>query len=339
MTSRRTKVLFAIIAVAGLLLVGCAKKSKTNTPITGGLPEVTTTTTAAVNGASIPITMQSFSDGALGAIVQVSVGGGAAVPMILDTGSSGVMVLPSAIGPNATQTGQSISSTFAGGGVTAQIVNATVTVGTASTTGPIQVESITSGASNLLPGGLQGVFGIGPSEYGAAPTAPFTPLLQMGAPFDGGFTVSLPASASAKGALVIGPVSAPSTANSVPLTRNSPATYPNGAPSYAKDVNLCWTLVNVSGCGPTDLDTGMSVTTFAPTGSQASGTVNSGGAVTMALPNGGATLWSFTTGVTPSHNEVVFMAIPPPTLFNSGVAFYLGKNVGFDMVKGQVSIW
>lgn len=340
MTSRRTKVLFASLAVAGLLLAGCSKSKKSQVPVTGSTPEATTTTAAVVNGATIPVTMAALSDGSLRAVVEVSIGGGPTVSMILDTGSAGIMASPSAIGPNATPTGQTVQSSLAAGAVTGSLVNASVTIGSTSTTGPIQVQSVTSAPTGLFTNTIQGVVGIGVSEYGqTATTSYFSPLLQMGAPYDSGFTISLPASAASKGALVAGPVSAPSSANSTPLTRNTPGTYPNGAANYAKDVTMCWTVDKGSACGLTDFDTG-NPSTVIPTNGGGTSSLASGTNMAMGLPNNGPTVWSFTSGVTPSRNLVIQTnQIPAPTQFNTGIAFFLGKNVGFDLAKGQVSIW
>jgi hypothetical protein len=348
MTSRSTKVLFASLAVAGLLLAGCAKSKKSNLPVTGSVPEATTTSTSVVNGTSIALAMGTATSGALQAIVQASVGGGPMVPMILDTGSSGVMVLPAAVGPNVTTTSQGAALDIGGAGVNGTMVSAPVTVGSLSTTGSINIYEIGSGntppasLAPLFTNGVQGVIGIGLSDADTVATV-FSPLLQMGGSANSGFTISLPVSASSPGSLIVGPVSAPSSASSVPIARLTPSTYPNGAPAYSKDVTLCWTVGTSKGCGLTDLDTGAPETLIVPSalpgGPQSNGTVDSGTPVTVAIPNG-ATIWQITTGATISRNVVqLYSQLPPPTQFNTGIAFYLGNQVGFDLINGKVWIW
>jgi hypothetical protein len=109
-------------------------------------------------------------------------------------------------------------------------------------------------------------------------------------------------------------------------------------------VQLCWSVGAASGCGPTDLDIGMSDTQVTPSqipGLPVTGaTVTSGSKVTVTAGPGGATLWSFTAGTAPSDDLVAPNTnLGSATAFNTGVAFFFANVVGYDSAHGQLLIW
>ena len=306
---------------------------------------------------TVPLEVDSTSSGDARVVVQVSVGGGAAVPMLLDTGSSGLVVDASALGAEASATAETVQVPYVGTTIDGVVAQATVTMGGVSTSGPISVVSAQSASCGTDSGspqscsvttafgdGVQGIIGIGLSD-GPSPASPtFSPLLQVPAPLDEGFTIELPPSGSGAGSLVVGPVDPPSGAVAIPLVASTSPTYPNGAPAFAKDVPLCWTVGAATGCGPTDLDLGNPSTALTPTdlpGLPVQGdVVMSGTAVAVAVTQGGSPLWSFTTGSTRSDDLVQTSTnLGSATAFNTGIAFFFADVVAYDPAHGLLHVW
>jgi predicted aspartyl protease len=363
-TPRRSHTV-ALLLVSGLALVGAAcsdssddGSSATTAPESEETESVPSTTESEPSDTvSIPLTVSRSSDGAR-VIVQASVGGGPTVPMLLDTGSSGVVVASSALGPDAQAGTDTTQIPYIGVTMTGTVAQATVTMGSLTTPAPIAVIDVTGATcgtdgdhpescevASAFGDGVQGIIGIGLSD-GPSPASPdFSPLLQMAAPYDEGFTVELPASGSGAGSLIVGPVDAPSGAVSVPLVASTSPTYPNGATAWAKDVQLCWTVGSANGCGATDLDIGSTDAMLAPsaipglpTGSK--GEVASGHELTVAQTEGGTPLWSFTTGSTPSQDLAASSTdLGTTTQFNTGIAFFFANVVGYDNADGTLWIW
>jgi hypothetical protein len=269
-----------------------------------------------------------------------------------------VVVASSAVGSQAQVGSESTQVPYIGTTMTGSVAQATVTLGSLTTPAPIAVVDVTSATcgtegsdpracevSEAFGDGVQGIIGIGLSD-GPSPASPtFSPLLQMAAPYDQGFTIELPASGSGQGSLVVGPVDAPSGAVAVPLVASTSPTYPNGATAWAKDVQLCWKVGSATGCGATDLDIGStdamltpSAIPGLPTGS--SGEVTPGNQVTVAPSQGGTALWSFTTGSTPSDDLAAASTdLGSTTMFNTGIAFFFANGVGYDNAHGTLWIW
>lgn len=68
-------------------------------------------------GVAVPITLgQVAGTGVSRALVRVSVGGGAPTPVVLDTGSSGLRILSTALGPNVAAVVGSAHTVHYGGG-------------------------------------------------------------------------------------------------------------------------------------------------------------------------------------------------------------------------------
>ena len=335
--------LLAVTATA-VLLVGCGSSSKGSTPSGGN------GTGADAGGTSVPLTVFQIKDGAWRVKVRASVGGGPMVDMWLDTGSVGMFVDPKVIG-TSTPTSNSESAQYEGFSLGGSIVSATVTLGSSTSTVPVEVVSATdvkanacsAGAPCTVPdalGGLSGIIGIATSNGDSIPKMG-SPLLQAGGTWAQGWTLvmgSPPAGATNFAAtLELGAVGSPSTAVAIPLT---PVT---GASGWQKDLQLCWTYGTSSPvCGPTDLDIGQQDVTFnvsaftpsLPTGPQPAGT-----SVALAPPGGGA-LWSFTSGTTPSIDLVtVSSRLSAATMFNTGIGFFLGRTVAWDMVGHRVLVW
>lgn len=352
--NRRRIALIVLVSASMVLLGACRSNKKSQTPVSGKATTTTTTTMATSGTTAIPVTVVGTGNGGLRVLVDASVAGGPTVPMWLDTGSAGMLVDPSVIGSGATNGTGSVNYSYLGFGIAGSVINAPVTIGSAktavTTSGPISVGSITgvtcaSGScttSQLFGAGVYGIIGIAPAQ-GANVSAPlFSPLLQVAAPAQTGWTIALPGAGLGSGTLTFGPVTAAAGATKIPLSQVG--TYPNGMPAFAKDVDLCWTIGTGTACGPTNLDIGAPktlVTSGAIAGIPSTGgVVNSGTAVKVALPNNGSTIWSFKTGVSASRNLVELTnALGGVTQYNSGIAMFLGQNIAWSVANASISIW
>src|ERR1700677_506102 len=314
----------------------------------------TTTTSPGPGAAAVPVAVTTDATGVMRAIVHIRVGGGPSVPVLLDTGSAGIRILPGEVGRSVQQTGQSETGTFGGGlQLTSRVVQANVSIGGLVTPSSTQVSLIQSsgcapGFPSCVPGqgtkailgssGVVGILGVAMSGAAAA-TVPYSPLLQLRAPYRNGFTLSLPA--GGPDSLVLGTPRATADTVTLPMVPATPSAYPNGVPAWQKDVNLCWTFgIGRTGCGATDLDSGTSETVVIPgavTGVTGTGVVAQGVAVSVA-PSGGQTLWSYTTNNTPGDGLTSVGALPGTTRFNTGIGFFTTHVVGYDAKQGRILV-
>jgi predicted aspartyl protease len=350
----------ALLAGLALITSACGD-SKTAAPTTTA-PTVSDTTVAESTQGSqtvtIPLNVDTSSSSGARVIVQASIGGGPTVPMLLDTGSSGVVVAATALGSEVQLTTEQAQEPYVNVTVDGVVADATVTMGSLTTSGPIQVVAAQSATCESSSGttsscsltgafgdGVEGIIGIGLSN-GPSPASPnYSPLMQVAAPYGDGFVLQLPASGSGAGSLVVGPVSAPSGAVSVPLVASTSPTYPNGAKAWAKDVELCWTVALADGCGPTDLDIGNPMTILTPSAipgvpAAGSGEVTSGSKVTVSPSQGASPLWSFTAGTTVSNDlTLAENGLGSATAFNTGIAFFFANVVGYDSANARLVFW
>ncbi len=147
----------------------------------GVSPAVQLVKSAQTNGrvyAVVPIQMIGGTE----PVVYISVNGGPRVPVLIDTGSSGLVLSPAAMGSGAgapTGTGTSGYS----GGLTYDYTtyNATVDFGNGVTTVPTSVNVVNSDdaaafTNYFAPAGVVGVLGIGANAVGPGPSHPATSL-------------------------------------------------------------------------------------------------------------------------------------------------------------------
>jgi|GEM_PF-2539371 len=328
----------ALIAMAGGLSA-CAS----------GAPAAVSSSSATASGAAsatpaaaatVPVTSTS-SSGTPRLMVQISVGGGAPFTVMLDTGSTGLFVDESVVGPAVTSTGASYTEKYVDSSLQASLVQATVSIGGVATAQPITLGLIDSSSASGLTSGAQGIMGVAPADGDWQSSGLLSPLVQLAAPYNEGFQLDVPASGS--GTLALGkPVAGQGTV-STPLTALSspPANVP-GARFWDKDVNLCWTIASLpQACGPTDLDTGApasllnsSVVTDV---ASKDGILEPGQPIAVATPDGAA-LWSFQTGTTLGQDVATLEALGAETSYNTGIAFYFGHVVGFDWADGQLLV-
>lgn len=297
-------------------------------------------------GISVPIQTVAGPQDQPFLTTQISVGGGAPVTVWLDTGSSGLIMDPTAVGPDVTQGTRTQIGDYETGSLVSVISTASVTIGGAATATPIAVGLRDDAQSTFqFPAGTVGIMGIGTANSETfAGQGLFAPQLQMPAPLNTGSTLRA-APVGQTGTWTLGPVDPPSGAVALPLT---PITVPGSAippgyPSVQRGVPLCWT-VGTTGpaCGPTDIDAGSPSAIL--TGTQFSGLAASsqliptGTPVTVTAQNGPG-VWTFTSGSTYANDTVGWVGTSlGSTDFNTGLGFLIGRTVVWDYPSGQVLV-
>jgi PE-PGRS family protein with aspartyl peptidase-like domain len=332
----------AVIVGAMLMSAGCGSHPS---PTAGSsVPSASPRSSAGAGSApgSIPMRVARTRMGFSCVIVDVSAGGGPSVPVLVDTGSSGLLLPASAVGPGVEPTGREFQTGFVGTPrFTATIIRATLTIGGSAgltTANPIAIGSV-AGPGSVFPtcGGAQGVLGVGVGSPGPAAPALNSPLPQLPPPWSDGYTISLTGQAAT---LRVGkPIPTP-TSVSLPL-RTENGTYPDGRQAYQRDVVLCWTVGSAHACGLTNIDSGFSVPAirpdFLPTAPRQGSLVSAGTPVAIAAPNG-PVLESFTAASTPPEARIKLANLFGETEANTGIGFFMTHSVGFDVSTGHVVI-
>ena len=355
--SRTGAVTIAVAVAAGVLLAACAGGSTDGgsgpgAPASSGASgaafapvgpaDLEDTGTLSVNATIVvPTTTVVSADGDAQVTVQIEVGGGAPATVLLDTGSSGLLIDSSAVGSQVTDTGQQLDEGFVSGTVTATLGRAPVTIGGIGTSAPIGVGLVHSGGEGMF-NGTSGILGIASANGPALNPTVFTPVMQLPAPYDAGSTLDIPAGGA--GTWTLGPVQAPAGATAIPLVPASggPASYPGGGTVYAKDVPLCWTIGTAAPtCGPTDFDLGnantaVNATTFADLGASGD-TLPAGTAISVATTQK-QPLWSFTSGDTRGQDLVEVAPLGSTTEFNTGIEYFTAHLVAFDYAGGRLLV-
>lgn len=328
-SSRTLKAVIAIVMVS-LFVGGCLPGSRL-----AGAP-------AGPAHVSVPVKMTRIP-GTTGVrvLVDVSVGGGRVVPVMLDTGSTGLHMLPDAIGPSAQPLGIRRNLAYLGGFLTSEETRAVVAIGgspSGVTPTPIIVGSITSATKTIYnmfeQVGAKGIMGIAPTPQRFF----ISPLVQLSSRLSQGYTLQLADHDGVPPRLILGRPDKSSASTSIPLTRTA-ATYPNGRHGYQREVNLCATVGTATQCGMTTLDTGatLAIATNELLPNHATLVVPSGTYVSITAPTG-AQLQAYTTARSPLSCELIYRYLPTPTKLNTGVGFFYANTVGWDPTAGQLVI-
>jgi hypothetical protein len=307
---------------------GSPDLENTGTPSAGSTVVVPTSTVVGGNG-DAQVT------------VQIEVGGGPPATVILDTGSSGLLIDASSVGPTVTDTGQQLAEDFVSGTVAATLGRAPVTIGGVTTSAPIGIGLVHSGGAGMF-NGKAGILGIATANGPTLDATVYTPVMQLPAPYDTGSVLDIPTSGG--GTWTLGPVDEPAGATAIPFSpaTGGPTSYPDGGTVYAKDLNLCWTVGSAQPtCGPTDFDLGnantaLNSTSFADLGS-AGQTLPAGTDIVMATAHQ-QPLWSFTAGSTRGQNLVELAPLGSTTEFNTGIEFFFANLLAFDYAGGRLLI-
>lgn len=331
------------MAFASLLTAGCGAFSLIT-------PEFDTTT---ANSSPVQLAMPKINGDRPMLTVDVTVGGGVPVPLLVDTGSPGVRIFADKVGnTDVTRTDTPVDVTFADGtrfiGVEA---SAPVSFGALATKEPINFQLITAvSCSNAKPdcagsvgieqfASLQhfdGLFGIGLQA-----SSIYSPISQLrgGSPATFSITAS-PSKGSGELAFNRVPVAPLATFDMPAWTQPR---MPNGYPAWASNqAQGCWAYGGrASTCVPTAFDTG-SPTLFtdgsvvgAPA---ATGPVPDGTTVGLSATAGGPTIWSVSSGSTPGRNTVAVEPLDGGNSVNSGISIFRSHVVTFDVREGKVLI-
>lgn len=308
---------------------------------------------------SVPITIVGGQGTPTGAhpIVKVRVGNSKPVPVLLDTGSTGLQIYAPAVdtgpGGGVTVTSQRDSITYRGGtrfvGVQAQAVIRIGHESTATTVpfGLVQEASCTpskpacgtaGGVSQPMPDGTYGVLGIGLSKNHQGL---FSPILGMPGRLGRSWSIHLRGSS---GALVLGAriPSGPRAAATVQL-QSLGASGRHTAWADQK-VRLCQTVGTVHACVPGLFDTGTfsmqlwgSPLNTAPTEPGTSHLVT-GTPVAVSLPGATTPFWAFNAGVTKSKDTVTVESGPHAPFVNYGVQGFYAFTIAYDETQGTLTL-
>jgi hypothetical protein len=316
---------------------------------------------AARSPATIPLAMtpQQGRGGppAVRAIVHVRVGNGPAIPVLLDTGSQGLRVLPSALGPGIRVSNRIVHETY-GGGETffGRQAFARVTIGSLTTRSPIGIQVFQRVVCSphapcsakaavdaaFAASGAKGIMGV--DTQNAFGQNLYSPLLQLPAPYSEGFTLRL--APQGTGTLTLGPPKLGPGWVTLPLMRSNPPKYRTGAAAYQRQVNVCWSFQAVRRCGRADFDIGTPTPNIAPlTGIRTIAVhggriVRPGIPVTVSTPSGAA-IWRYTTNtqygagltqVFPGLQKLANLS------FITGITPFYSHTIGWDMQTGQMVI-
>jgi hypothetical protein len=287
-------------------------------------------------------------DGNPEALAKVRIGRDKPVRLIVDTGSTGLRVLASAL-PTGRGTGVRRGSriqrsradsgqTFAG-----PVDHATVKIGGVGTTSPVPLQVVTKhrcpdGRCPVIPHAhAQGILGIGlPIPPHGLPT---NPLLSLPAPYDQTWSVALhQAAGTATGSLVLG-ATMPSAAVTIGLSRDTA----HGWSGWNDRPRLCMALVGQTLCGSTVLDSGSSIFTlnvphhgFPKQASPVRSNVHIGLVASPPETTSRRQVWSFTTGDTLGVNRLYVSRLHAES--DWGVPLFYARTITYDATRGQITI-
>ncbi len=314
---------------------------------------------AATNPVVVPLSVAGGqgSPGGASPIVEVRVGASNPVPVILDTGSSGLHIFATAVdttpGAGVSVTAQKSNITYAGGHkFTGVVASAVITIGSQATAGPVpfslvnNASCIASKPSCPAAGGVagfeankgaDGILGIGMQSSQGPVTSP---ILAMPGTLGQSWSVHL---SGTTGTVVLGaqPPQSASTVATFPL-KSLGAT---GGQALWNDsgLALCTTIGTTQACTPGLFDTGTPsfqvsgpVLGTLPTTSP-SGHVQSGLPVTVAQKGAGTPFWTFTTGTSKSEDLVRIESGQGPFV-NTGVQAFFDFTIHYDDLQGTIAL-
>ena len=260
---------------AMLVVAGCAGASTSSSPATSNSP-----------GQVIP--MKYSSDGG-GVITQVSVGGGALVPIIIDTGSTGLRIFEQSVGSNV-QAQKDVKITETYGDATeydGYLASAIVKVGSATTSSPIDIHVVNSvscdpsvkdqsacegSIQDTIKDGYYGIMGINLTPNGqAAGMSVYSPLPSL----EGFKTYTIDATGCLEDegtcSITSGlPSSKPTSEVQMPELSDLESdgtpepSPPDGISYWNQIVKNCWAIKgNAVECAPSLMDSGTSAMRFA----------------------------------------------------------------------------
>lgn len=291
-------------------------------------------------------------------MIYVRVGHGPKVPVLLDTGSTGLHIYTQGV-KLGWRGGVSVWSkkdavTYADGmfqhGVVAR---AKLTIGPLTTTRAVPFGLISSvGCVAEIPDcpGAEGIAGrLSIGEYGIlgvslsrTPERLANPLLALGAPYGRNWSIELDESG---GALTLLPRLSghPVAQFSLPPDGHDPT----GAPAWKdKRTKVCWATVDLHGaaCEPTIFDTGsVSMLWYGGLLSHSDTSiddvlVNPGEYIAAWHPGAQNPFWTFTSGTDFSHNSVISLRGGHPIVI-AAVQAFLSFSIDYDDARGEIALY
>jgi hypothetical protein len=305
----------------------------------------------------VPVTVldgQGTSEGAR-PTVEVSVGNSPPVPVLLDTGSSGLHIFDNAVDTGAdsgvTLTDQPANITYSGGHrFTGVVANAVVKIGSASTKLPVSFAYVeqasciaskpTCPASGGIPGfeqsGAYGILGIGTQSSGGGVISPI-----LGMPRALGKRWSLHLDGSS-GSLVLG-AKLPTRRSSTTIQMTQIGTSAGKDLWGDSQLPLCISVGTESECVPALFDSGTyTMQISGPSLDQAPtipGTAHVvvGTPVSVSVSGSAKAFWTFSAGTTKSENLLTVESDEGPFL-NTGVQAFYDFTITYDDINGQIRL-
>ena len=321
----------------------------------GGLGGTSAASAGARPPATVPVTVLDGQGSSQGArpTVDVRVGNSNPVPVLLDTGSSGLHIFNTAVntgtGSGVTLTSQPSNITYSGGHrFTGVVANAVVTIGSYATKMPVSFAYVeqasciaskpTCPASGGIPGfeqsGTYGILGIGTQSSGGGI---ISPILGMSGSLGKKWSLHL---AGASGTLTLGarlPV-----ARSATTIPNEPDRVVAGSALWAdSSLPLCLSVGQSQRVRSRLFDSGTyTMQISGPVLGQAptiAGTdhVVAGTPVSVSLSGASAPFWTFTAGTTKSADLVTVRTGQGPFV-NTGVQAFYDYTITYDDTSGQI---
>lgn len=346
----------AAVLVGAAALAGCSTAadsggsgSSATAPTPGRATSANATTGEPQPGGSgIPV--RPTQDGSA-VVVNVSVGGGAAVPLQLDTGSAGLRIFKQDVGPQTKDdpdTGPNTASFIDGTTYKYEAAKAPVVIGGVPLATPVPVDVVTDvsceagvpdcvpGAAEAIKGGAHGILGVALTTDDVDSTP--SPLLYV--PDYRSFTVALDES----GAGVVRP-GVPTTAavGSWQLTKGESGV--PGVQGWEQDFQACWRLKSAApSCVTTAFDSGSTDVYLQPTLPGAKGLKGyldeTQGPLELLFPEATSPpIWS----LTPSDDGNRHVSVAEPgedatDVVLAGLPLFDSFDVAFDQQTGTVSL-
>ncbi len=308
---------------------------------------------------SLPVSYFVEPGGIQRAIVQVSVAGGPPVPMVLDTGSTGLHVYTSAVGTDGlAPVGPTATETYGGVEYTGPIDAAPISIGGVASVGPVEFMDVqdvqcipgddcpSPTPSALLANGIYGTIGVSLSSFaaGSGQAGLYSPLLQLPGG-SSGFTISFQDATS--GTVTLGAGTPASWAAVLPLKAKTPATNANGSGAWdVASAQVCWSVGHATPtCSPggTTFDSGTPSpgveTSELPVVPPNDGTdLDAGQVVALSTPGAAAPFWTYTTGTTPNTQTSLAAPAGAVLLGTAGLPIYFACAVTYDAALGEVVV-
>lgn len=254
----------------------------------------------------VPVQMKATTQ----PVINISVNGGSRVPVLVDTGASGLIVTPDVLGPGSLGSPIGSGNSCFSGGLCYhyETYNTTVDFGGAAVTGPTPVNVVTDNAAypnsvadfkEFLSWGADGVLGTGANAAGPGPVG--LPTTSLPGELNNGFLLYQGAFLGLFGVMVFGP-------NPLPVRVSVPGT----PDAYVRvSVNddpqqYAYAIIDSGGVYGT-------IPAYL-VGGQSSGLVPSGTKISVYTADGQTLLWSWTTSGQRSPT-----AVPDGSLFNTSV--------------------